>query len=131
MLAYLKIVHYNGHYVFNLAYMSTISDFQTNDEIMLLMGERIKSRRLGRNLPINQLAERCGLNRKTLLELEAGRDVRLSSLIKLLRGLNMLSALEATFPDVLPGGEALSTRGQLRTKASSARKKHGDTSGAR
>ena len=111
--------------------MSTISDFQTNDEIMLLMGERIKSRRLGRNLPINQLAERCGLNRKTLLELEAGRDVRLSSLIKLLRGLNMLSALEATFPDVLPGGEALSTRGQLRTKASSARKKHGDTSSTR
>lgn len=108
--------------------MSIISDFQTNDEVMLLLGERIRGRRLGRNLPINQLAERCGLNRKTILELEAGRDVRLSSLIKLLRGLNMLNALEAAFPDVLPGGEALSARGQPRIKASSGRKKLGSTS---
>ena len=111
--------------------MSTISDFKTNYEIMLLMGERIKSRRLGRNLPINQLAEHCGLNRKTILELEAGRDTRLSSLIKLLRGLNMLNVLEAAFPDVLPGGEALSSRGQPRTKASSGRKKHDGTPSTR
>jgi transcriptional regulator with XRE-family HTH domain len=106
--------------------MSTISDFQTNDEIMLLLGERIKSRRLGRNIPIDQLAERSGLNRKTILELEAGRDIRLSSLIKLLRGLNLLNTLEAAFPDVLPGGEGISTRGQPRQKASTGRQKHGN-----
>lgn len=97
----------------------------TNDEIMSLLGERIKSRRLGRNIPIDQLAERSGLNRKTILELEAGRDVRLSSLIKLLRGLNMISTLEASFPDVLPGGEGISTRGQPRKKASTGRCKNG------
>lgn len=107
--------------------MPIISDFQTNDEIMLLLGERIKARRLGRNLPIDHLAERTGLNRKTIMDIEAGKDVRLSSLIKLLRGLNTLASLEAAFPDVLPGGEGISTRGQPRQKASTGKRKHGNT----
>lgn len=111
--------------------MSTIMDYQTNDEIMLLLGGRIKNRRLARNIPIDQLAEKSGLNRKTIIELEAGRDVRLSSLVKLLRGLNMIGTLEAAFPDILPGGEGISTRGQPRLKASSGRRKHGNTTPAR
>lgn len=111
--------------------MSTISDFMTNDEIMHLLGERMRSRRLARNIPVDQLADKTGLNRKTIMDLEAGRDVRLSSLVKLLRGLNTLAALEAAFPDVLPGGESISSRGQPRIKASSGRRKHGDTTAAR
>ena len=106
--------------------MSTITDYMTNDEIMQLLGERIKSRRLERNIPVDQLAEKSGLNRKTIMDLEAGKDVRLSSLIKLLRGLNKLAVLEAAFPDMLPGGASISSRGQPRIKASSARRKHGD-----
>jgi len=110
--------------------MSTITDYMTNDEIMRLLGERIRSRRLARNIPVDQLAEKSGLNRKTIMDMEAGRDVRLSSLVKLLRGLNTLAALEAAFPDVLPGGESISSRGQPRIKASSGRSKHGDTTAA-
>ena len=106
--------------------MSSISDYMTNDEIVRMLGERMKSHRLGRNIPIDQLAERSGLNRKTIIDLEAGRDVRMSSLIKLMRGLNMLASLEASFPDVLPGGEGISSRGQPRLKASGVRRKHGD-----
>jgi transcriptional regulator with XRE-family HTH domain len=111
--------------------MSSITDFMTNDEIMRLLGERMRSRRLARNIPVDQLADKAGLNRKTILDMEAGRDVRLSSLVKLLRGLNSLASLEAAFPDVLPGGESISSRGQPRIKASSARRKHGDTTAAR
>jgi transcriptional regulator with XRE-family HTH domain len=105
--------------------MSAISDFKTNDEVLWELGSRIKNLRLGRNIPVDQLAERSGLNRKTILELESGGDVRLSSLIKLLRGLNMINTLEASFPDVLPGGEAILPRGQLRQKASRGRRKNG------
>jgi len=106
--------------------MSVITDYMTNDEIMQLLGERIKSRRLGRNIPVDQLAQKSGLNRKTIMDLEAGKDVRLSSLVKLLRGLNTLAVLEAAFPDILPGGASISSRGQPRIKASSGRRKHGD-----
>jgi len=106
--------------------MSLMTDYMTNDEILRVLGARIKSRRLGRNIPVDQLADKSGLNRKTIMDLEAGRDVRLSSLVKLLRGLNLLATLEAAFPDVLPGGESISSRGQPRLKASGRRRKNGD-----
>jgi len=111
--------------------MSTITDYMTNDEIMRLLGERIRSRRLARNIPVDQLADKAGLNRKTIMDLEAGKDVRLSSLVKLLRGLNTLASLEAAFPDILPGGESISSRGQPRVKASGAKRKHGDATASR
>ena len=102
--------------------MSTITDYMTNEEVMQTLGDRIKSRRLGRNIPVDQLADKAGINRKTILDLEAGRDVRESSLIKTLRGLNILSSLEASFPEILPGGEGISSRGQPRIKASTGSK---------
>lgn len=102
--------------------MTAITDFLTNDEVLDLIGERIKQRRLGINIPVDLLSEKAGVNRKTVLELESGKDIRLSSMIKILRGLNMLHALEGAFPDVLPGGEALSARGHLRIKAGKRRK---------
>jgi len=111
--------------------MSTITDYMTNDEIMRMLGERMRSRRLARNIPVDQLANRAGLNRKTIMDLEAGKDVRLSSLVKLLRGLNSLASLEAAFPDILPGGESISSRGQPRVKASGAKRKHGDATAPR
>lgn len=107
--------------------MSTIADHLTNDEIMRLLGERFKNRRLGRNTAIETLADRSGVNRKTIIAMEAGEDVRLSSVVKVLRGLDMIAALDAAFPDVLPGGEGISTRGQPRMKASTGRRKHGST----
>ena len=109
--------------------MSIITDYMTNDEVMRVLGARVRNRRLGRNIPVDQLADKSGLNRKTIMDMETGRDVRLSSLIKLLRGLNSLATLEAAFPDVLPGGESISSRGQPRLKAASRRRKNGDKTG--
>lgn len=103
----------------------TIKNSQTNSEVMLLLGARLKGRRLGHNIPIDSLADRSGINRKTVIDIEAGKDVRFSSLVKLLRGMDMLTLLEVAFPDVLPGGEGISTRGQPRQKASSGRRRHG------
>ena len=97
--------------------MTTIADYLTNDEVMRELGLRLKEKRLERNLPIALLAEHTGLNRKTVMELEAGEDVKLSSLIKVLRGLNLLGMLEGMLPDTLPSGQALSTRGTVRKNA--------------
>lgn len=105
--------------------MSIIADYQTNDEIIKMVGERVRNRRLGRNIPVDTLADRAGVNRKTIISIEAGEDVRFSSMVKVLRGLDLISSLDAAFPDVLPGGEGISARGQPRLKASSGRNKHG------
>ena len=102
--------------------MSAIEDFLTNEEIRAELGYRLRMRRLERNLAIDAIAGETGLNRKTIIDAENGRDVRLSTVIKLLRIMNMLGALETAIPDTLPGGEAVSRRGQMRQRASGRRR---------
>ncbi len=103
--------------------MSAIGDHLTNDEVLIEIGMRLRARRLDRNVSVDAVAEAAGVNRKTILEIENGGDVRLSSLIKLLRQLNMLGVLDAVLPDTLPGSEAFSRRGQVRQRAGRARSK--------
>lgn len=103
--------------------MSIIGDFMTNEEILVELGSRLRARRLERDLTIEAVAEKAGLNRKTVIDAETGCDVRLTTMIKLLRIMTMLGALEAAIPDTLPGGEAFSSRGQLRRRASGSRGK--------
>jgi len=100
--------------------MPTIEAHLTDEEILREIGYRSKNRRLGRNMPVENLAGNTGMNRKTITNFEAGEDIRLSSLIKLLRGMNALGVLEAAFPDVLPGGEGINTRRQPRQRAYSS-----------
>ena len=97
--------------------MTGIGDFLTDSENMVEFGSRLRSRRLDRNVTTAMLAEKTGLNRKTIMDLEAGRDVRLSTVIKVFRAMHLLGVLNTTLPDTLPGNEALSTRGQPRIRA--------------
>lgn len=70
-------------------------------------------------MTLEDAARETGLNRKTWADLESGRDIRLSTVVKALRALNMLGVLEAALPDTLPGAEAFSTKGTLRQRARS------------
>ena len=98
--------------------MSVIADHMTNGEILEVLGQRLRQRRLERNLSVDELATHAGLNRKTILALEVGEDIRFSSVIKILRSMNLLGLLESAVPDHLPGGEAVSSSGQIRLRAS-------------
>ena len=101
--------------------MSIIADHLTNKEIMSLVGSRLRQRRLERNKTVDELAAHAGVNRKTILSLESGKDITFSSLIKILRSMNMLGVLEAAIPDRLPGNEALTGSSKLRIRASRPR----------
>jgi len=97
--------------------MPAIRDALTGDEIAQEIGMRLRYRRLERNITIEALAKRSGVGRSAVGDIEAGRDVRLSSLIKVMRGLGVLSNLDAVFPDTLPTSGALTKRGGLRRRA--------------
>lgn len=103
--------------------MSIIADHLTNTEIQALIGQRFRQQRLERNQPVDDIALHAGVNRKTILALEAGEDIRLSSLIKILRSMNMLGLLEAAIPDSLPGGAALTGGDHVRVRASGRSRK--------
>jgi len=97
--------------------MSVIAYFLTDLEIREILAQRLRQRRLERNLMVDDLAVHAGVNRKTILALESGKDIRLSSLIKILRSLDMLGLIEAAIPDSLPGSAALVRGGRPRTSA--------------
>lgn len=97
--------------------MPAIRNALTGDEIAQEIGMRLRCRRLERNITIEALAKRSGVGRTAVGDIEAGRDVRLSTLIKVMRGLGVLSNLDAAFPDTLPTSLALTKRRQLRMRA--------------
>jgi len=92
----------------------------TNDEVIAEIGGRLRTRRLERNQTVDGAASATGLNRKTVLEIENGHDVRFSTVVKLLRHFGLLGGLDAALPDTLPGTESFSTRGKARQRASRA-----------
>ena len=68
--------------------------YMTNSAIISAIGTYIKHQRLERNLTQAQLAEKAGLNRWTLGQIENGESVTLSSLIQILRMLDLLQLLD-------------------------------------
>lgn len=71
-----------------------------NDEKVLeQLGKELRRMRLERNLSQAKVAERAGLDRTTVVKLEAGRAATLLTLVQVLRALGKLEVLDA-FHDV-------------------------------
>jgi transcriptional regulator with XRE-family HTH domain len=60
--------------------------------------QRLSMYRLQINLTQDEIAVRTGLNQKTISHAESGKDPRLSTIIKILRALGRLEALDAFLP---------------------------------
>ncbi len=72
----------------------------TDLEIVAEWGNRIRLARMERNLTQQQLADRSGLNRSTIRDIESGKSAQLLSLIAVFRGLEMLHQLEGLLSGV-------------------------------
>lgn len=70
----------------------------TDKEIMREICQRLSMYRLQINLTQDEIAVRTGLNQKTISHAESGKDPRLSTIIKILRALGRLEALDAFLP---------------------------------
>lgn len=67
-------------------------------EIQGELGARLKRYRLQQNLSQDEVATRSGISTRTLRSLEQGQDVQLSTLLRVLRTLGRLDALDAFLP---------------------------------
>jgi putative transcriptional regulator len=74
-------------------------DQLTDDAVLAEIGRRIERQRVQRDLTQERLAYEAGIGRATLQRLERGEAVQTTSLVKLLRALELLGALEAAVPD--------------------------------
>ena len=90
--------------------------------IMAMMGQRIQKERLNQNLTQEDLAKRAGITGRTIRSLENGKKSTVETLIRILRGLGRLGAIDAFLPE--PGLSPLQLaklQGKERQRASGRR----------
>ena len=92
----------------------------TDSDVLREIGRRLRGYRLQRNLTAEHVATQAGIQLRTLLSAERGANPRLATLIKVLRALDRLEALEAFLPD--PG---LSPMALLKLKGKQRRRATG------
>jgi transcriptional regulator with XRE-family HTH domain len=78
--------------------MMPLDDLHSDDAVLAELGRRLERHRLERNWTQEQLAYRAQIGRATLQRLERGRSVQSSSLIRVLRALELLDGLDTLVP---------------------------------
>ena len=92
--------------------------------ILAELGTRLKSKRLRKNLSQQELAERTGLSRNTISDMESGGSTTLSNFLSTLRALEALDELDNFLPD--PGispVQMLRMKGKARVRATGKSRK--------
>ena len=98
--------------------MSSIQ-FNSPQELQVELGLRIRQLRLSRNIDQRAVAEKAGVTRAALQNLEAGRGSSVQTLLRTLKALNYLEGIEMLAPQPTVNPLAL-----LKTKTPPQRARH-------
>ncbi len=99
-----------------------IEQLTPETEILKELARRLARIRKAQGYSQTRLAEEAGIGVATLRRVEAGQVSQMETWIKLLKALNMASAIDALLPENYnsPMAEALADAGKKRRKSSSA-----------
>lgn len=91
-----------------------------SDEVILReLGARLAGLRLAHSMTQAHLATQAGVSKRTVERLESGQSGQLSSLIRVLRGLDLMKELNVLVPPTRPGPmDLLRLQGKTRRRAS-------------
>jgi transcriptional regulator with XRE-family HTH domain len=96
-----------------------ISDLLTDSAILAELGNRVARRRLDLQLTQAELAEQAGIAKRTVERIEAGCSAQTSSMVRILRVLDLLPGLDRVIPEPQPRPmDLLKRRGKVRQRAS-------------
>jgi transcriptional regulator with XRE-family HTH domain len=105
--------------------MTEIKPTATTDEILRELGRRLQQYRLQQNRTLESVATDAGIGSATMVRAEAGERPTLATLIKILRALGRLDALDAFLPAPLVSPLQLAAlRDQERQRAGTPRRRH-------
>jgi transcriptional regulator with XRE-family HTH domain len=93
--------------------------FKSPQELQTELGRRIRQLRLSRNIDQRAAAEKAGVARAALQNLEAGRGSSVQTLLRTLKALNYLEGIEILAPQTTVNPLAL-----LKTKTPPQRVRH-------
>ena len=81
--------------------MDQIRATDTTEEVLHEIGSRLRAYRLQQNVTQAELAEVAGVGHATLKRAESGENVRLETMVRILRALGRLEALDSFLPPPL------------------------------
>ena len=97
---------------------------QSDDTILIELGQRLTQARLDRNLTQEGLAAAAAVSKRTVERLEDGGSVQASNLVRVLRALDLSGNLEQLIPPAGPRPiEQLKHRSKRRRRASAPKPK--------
>lgn len=97
-----------------------ITNLSSDMAILEEIGHRLARIRLQNNMTQAALATEAGISKPTMERIESGRDAQVTSLIRVLRALDLLYVLGNTIPETSPSPmELLKAKGRERKRASS------------
>lgn len=91
--------------------MPSIAPATTTPEILRELGDRLQRYRLQQNRTIAEVAATAGVYPRTVQRAEAGENPTLETVVRLLRALGRLDALDAFLPPPLVSPLELAKRG--------------------
>ena len=95
----------------------------TDVAILVETGKRIARCRLDHQLTQANVAEQAGVSKRTVERIEAGASAQISTIIRILRVLDLLPGLDRLIPEPGPRPmELLKLKGKVRQRASSKRR---------
>jgi transcriptional regulator with XRE-family HTH domain len=98
--------------------MTAITATQNTGDILREIGARLRAFRLQQNRTVEQLAAQAGVGQRTIVRAESGASMTLETLVKLLRALGRVEALEGFLPPALVSPLQLAARqGRVRARA--------------
>ena len=95
-----------------------INSENNNSAVLSELGARIKRNRIDMQLSQQDFAAKAGISTRTLSAAENGEDIRLSSLLRILRTLNCLENLDLLLPELAFDPESYRTLGRERKRVS-------------
>lgn len=96
-----------------------ISNLLADDAILVELGARLAQRRIDLQLTQAAVAEQAGIAKRTLERIEAGASAQMSSLIRILRVLDILPGLDHLLSESAPRPmDLLKRKGKVRQRAS-------------
>ena len=95
-----------------------INSENNNSAVLMELGARIKRNRIDMQLSQQDFAAKTGISTRTLSAAENGEDIRLSSLLRILRTLNCLENLDLLLPELAFDPESYRTLGKERKRVS-------------
>ena len=97
-----------------------LTNDHSDDAVLNEVGNRITQYRLNQNKTQAALAQEAGVSNRTITRIEHGHSVQASSLIRILRALQLVANFEALIPDIAVSPvQRIKLQGKQRQRASS------------